>query len=94
VLLRFEEIEEGLADLGGGHGTVKRREEGVFLSPWKGKREGWNSGGTWAWGHGDKGVSASIEYGVSSMGEIQFELPRWSVGQFTRKVLGKVSIAY
>ena len=40
VLLRFEEIEEGLADLGGGHGTVKGREEGVFLSPRKGKREG------------------------------------------------------
>jgi len=40
VLLRFEEIEEGLADLGGGHGTGKRRREGVFLSPCRGKREG------------------------------------------------------
>ena len=30
VLLRFEEIEEGLADLGGGHG---RKREGVFLRP-------------------------------------------------------------
>jgi hypothetical protein len=31
VLLRFEEIEEGLADLGGGHGTMKRDEgRGLF----------------------------------------------------------------
>jgi len=36
VLLRFEEIEEGLADLGGGHGTLKGGEGRGLFKPLSG----------------------------------------------------------